>query len=104
MSDLFSIRFDADSQAYNVSGELTLATAKAVLSESTRLFDNAARLDIDLANVTRADSAGLALLVAWMLQARVGNKPIQFQHVPSQMLAIAKASGLDDILPVKQQT
>jgi len=101
MSDLFSISFDADSQVYNVSGELTLDTAKAVLSESKSLFDSAARLDIDLAKVTRADSAGLALLVAWMRQAEQGSKPIAFQHVPTQMLAIAKASGLDEILPVK---
>ncbi len=101
MSDLFSISFDTDSQVYNVSGELTLETATAVLSKSTSLFDTAARLDIDLANVTRADSAGLALLVSWMRQARQGSKPIEFQHVPAQMLAIAKASGLDEILPVK---
>jgi len=101
MSDLFSITFDADSQTYNIRGELTLATAKAVLSESTDLFGNAAKLDIDLANVTRADSAALALLMSWMRQAREGNKPIQFQHIPAQMLAIAKASGLDEILPLK---
>lgn len=101
MSNLFNISFDADSQIFNVSGELTLDTAKAVLSESTNLFDSAARIDIDLTNVTRADSAGLALLIAWMRQARQGSKPIEFQHVPSQMMAIAKASGLDEILPVK---
>lgn len=101
MSDLFSIKFDADSQTYNVHGELTLETAKAVLTESTRLFDSAAKLDIDLADVSRADSAALALLVSWMRQAKQGNKPITFQHVPTQMLAIAKASGLDEILPLK---
>lgn|SRR5690554_7991545 len=100
MSELFTIKFDAGSQIYSVSGELTLDTVTEALSESTELFEKADTLDIDLANVTRADSAGLALLVAWMRQARQSEKKIQFQHVPAQMLAIAKASGLDEILPV----
>ncbi len=101
MSDLFAIRFDEDSQSYRVGGELTLDTAKAVVSETEHLFDNAAQLDIDLAEVTHADSAGLAVLVNWMRQAKQSEKNISFQHLPAQMLAIAKATGLDEILPLK---
>lgn len=101
MSDLFAIQFDRDSQIYRISGELTLETARAVMMESENLFDSAAKLDIDLAQVTRADSAGLALLVTWMRQANQSEKSICFEHVPAQMLAIAKASGLDAILPFK---
>lgn len=101
MSDLFAIQFDSDSQIYRVSGEMTLETARDALAETERLFDNAASLDIDLTQVSRADSAGLALLVSWMRQAKQAEKDIYFQHIPEQMLAIAKASGLDEILPLK---
>jgi phospholipid transport system transporter-binding protein len=101
MSDLFAVQFDADSQVYRVSGEMTLASAREVQAETRNLFAQAAKMDIDLAHVTRADSAGLALLVSWMRQAKQAEKTISFQHVPSQMLAIAKASGLDEILPLK---
>jgi phospholipid transport system transporter-binding protein len=101
MSDLFNIQFDADNQRYLVSGELTLDSASAVLAESGPLFDKAPQLDIDLAQVSRADSAGLALLITWMRQAKQSDKNISFTHLPAQMLAIAKASGLDAILPLK---
>jgi phospholipid transport system transporter-binding protein len=101
MSELFAIEFDRSSQTYHISGELTLDTARAVKKESDERFDNAVALDIDLTHVTRSDSAGLALLIAWMRQANQSDKQISFQHVPAQMLAIAKASGLDDILPIK---
>jgi phospholipid transport system transporter-binding protein len=101
MSDLFNIQFDGDSRCYRVSGELTLDTASSVLTESQALFDKAPQLDIDLAQVSRADSAGLALLITWMRQAKQSDKTISFAHLPEQMLAIAKASGLDAILPLK---
>lgn len=102
MSDLFTIQYDGDSQCYLISGELTLETAKAVLAETESQFDKSAQLDIDLAQVSRADSAGLALLITWMRQAKQSDKKISFAHLPAQMLAIAKASGLDTILPLKQ--
>jgi phospholipid transport system transporter-binding protein len=100
MSELFAIQFDKDSQTYQVSGELTLEMARLVKEDTDKRFANAPALNIDLANVSRADSAGLALLVAWMRQAKESDKVISFHHVPAQMLAIANASGLDAILPI----
>ena len=41
------------------------------------------------------------LIGAWMRQANASDKAISFHHVPAQMLAIANASGLDAILPIK---
>ena len=101
MSELFEINFDKEQQLYHVSGELTLDTAGEVLTQTESLFASAAVLDIDLAGVSRADSAGLALLIAWMRQAKQDEKSISFRHLPAQMLAIAEASGLDEMLPLK---
>lgn len=101
MSDLFAIQFDSDSQTYLVSGEMTLETARTAMAETESLFDKVASVEIDLAQVTRADSAGLALLVTWMRQAKKADKNICFEHIPAQMLAIAQASGLDEFLPLK---
>jgi len=101
MSELFAIQFDKDSQTYHVSGELTLETARVVKEDTDKRFVTATAMNIDLSKVSRADSAGLALLVAWMRQANETDKVISFRHVPAQMLAIANASGLDAILPIK---
>ncbi|MCX4187954.1 STAS domain-containing protein [Methylophaga sp. OBS4] len=101
MSDLFAIRYDNETQTFRVSGELSLDSAAAAMTAAEDLFNSTAELDIDLAEVSRSDSAGLALLIAWMRQAKQSEKTISFRHLPAQMLAIAKASGLDEFLPLK---
>jgi phospholipid transport system transporter-binding protein len=100
MSQAVSINLDTSSDVILVSGELTFATVNTVLGEIQKLATSLPALNIDLADVTRSDSAGLALLVHWMRVARTAKKQIVFHHIPGQMLAIASASGLDELLPV----
>lgn len=87
---------------FQISGELSFATVTAVLEEGReRLFLNAGEcVDLDLAGVSRADSAGLALLIEWMRQAQKRQVAIRFHHLPEQLLAIARAGELDGLLPV----
>jgi phospholipid transport system transporter-binding protein len=99
MSQAVSINLEPTSEAILVSGEMTFATVNAVLGEIQTLVTALPALNIDLADVTRSDSAGLALLVHWMRVAKTAKKPIVFHHIPGQMLAIASASGLDELLP-----
>ena len=94
----FSLTFDADKQVIRVGGELSFATVNDVLLQSNDVFKPADTLTIDLSAVTRSDSAGVALLVGWMRTAKNSNKKIVFHHIPAQMLAIAGASGLDELL------
>lgn len=87
---------------YRVSGELTFSTVNALLNESRAiLFSGAGEaLELDLGEVSRADSAGLALLIQWMRMAHHGGRTIRFLNLPQQLLAIAEASDLDEILPI----
>lgn len=101
MKDLYSIAIDADTDLLKVKGELTFVTANAIFQQSQTLFAPISALDIDLADVTRSDSAGLALLVEWIRSARQKNKTIVFHNVPDQILAIASASGVDELLPIQ---
>ncbi|MDC9724318.1 MAG: STAS domain-containing protein [Gammaproteobacteria bacterium] len=96
-----SLTVDAQSNVVSLSGELSFSTVKQVLEESTTLFSPIIDLDIDLSKVNRSDSAGLALLVHWMRVAKQENKKIVFHNIPSQMLAIADASGLNELLPIQ---
>jgi len=57
-------------------------------------------LDIDLGHVQRSDSAGLALLVECLRHARETGRTIRFFNIPAQMLAIARVSALDEVLPL----
>ncbi len=86
---------------FQLAGELSFATVPQVYAQGGVLFDSkAATLVLDLRGVGRTDSAGLALLVEWLRQARRRRQDLRFRNIPAQLLAIAKASGLEDILPL----
>lgn len=86
----------------HVSGDLTFATVTALWRDSRPLLAaGGAQLQIDLAGVGRADSAGLALLVEWLRSARAAGTELVFLAVPAQLLAIASASGVEHLLPLQ---
>lgn len=83
-----------------LEGELSFTTVSRLFDEAQSLLGGTDVIRIDLQGIRRADSAGLALLVAWMRSARGLGKPIQFLNIPQQMLAIARVSSLDQVLPL----
>lgn len=94
-------RLEAGVGQLQLSGDLTFATVTALLAESQALFATGGdALRIDLSAVGRADSAGLALLIEWLRVARRAGRTLEFHGVPDQMVAIAKASGLAEVLPL----
>ena len=85
-----------------LSGVLSFQTVPMIWQHGLKLFNEAPSLVLDLKQIDRSDSAGLALLIEWMRFARSQNKPISYINMPSQMLAIARASSLDSILPLSR--
>jgi len=79
----------SDAQCWQLTGELSFATVTQLLTEFTTM-----PAAIDLSQVTRTDSAGLALLI----ELRKRHQSIEFHHLPEQMLTLAKVSGVDEIL------
>jgi phospholipid transport system transporter-binding protein len=101
MSQSYSINVDPASSIIHVSGDLTFATVGRVLDQMEKLPAGMGKLNFDLIKVKHSDSAGLALLVHWMRQANNENRQIMFSNVPKQLLAIASASGLEELLPLQ---
>jgi phospholipid transport system transporter-binding protein len=89
-----------DDGTFSLSGELSFASVPEVWKAAESLFEGASQFEIDLSEVTRSDSSGLALLVEWARYARREGKEIRFVRVPDQMIAIARVSGLDRVLPL----
>jgi len=83
-----------------LAGTLSFKTVPVIWKQGLDLFNQAPSLMLDLSEVKRSDSAGVALLIDWMRFARRHNKPISYINMPSQMLAIVRASSLDAILPL----
>ncbi len=85
---------------WRLSGELSFQTVPGLSERSAALFADQSHVDVDLRDVRRADSAGVALLVEWAREARQRAVEIRYLNVPGQMLAIARVSSLDQILPL----
>ncbi len=52
---------------------------------------------LDLQDVKHTDSAGLALLIEWLNEAKRADKSLKFQHLPSQLLTLATVGGVEDL-------
>lgn len=81
-----------------ISGDLTFETVSGLRERGAEVLQGDADVTLDLNEVTRADSAGLALMVEWLKQAKRKDASLQVVNMPDQMLAIARMSKLDSIL------
>jgi phospholipid transport system transporter-binding protein len=84
----------------SLRGELTFTTVEQLDEpvERLRSAQQAGRVDVDLGGVTRADSAGLALLVGFIAAARESQFSVAFRGVPDRLQAIARISEVDALL------
>lgn len=81
-----------------VAGALTFETVPGLYQNSARWFEGAGDLILDLAQVERADSAGLALLIEWLRRAQAANRTLRFANIPAQVQTLIRINGLQDAL------
>lgn len=86
-----------------VTGELTFASARDARQLGVMVLESssASRLVIDCGAVTRADSAGLAVLLDWLAWGRRKSRPVSLENLPDSLLAIARISEVDGLLTAK---
>ena len=87
-----------DAYTYFVRGPMTFDSVSDLWSGSRELFSASDSVQIDLSEVSRTDSAGLALLVQWLREAAGRGGSVRFSNLPSQLLAIADASNLERLI------
>ena len=87
-----------------ITGALTFETVVAISKASRPLFVPESTLHVSLAGVIHTDSAAVALVLEWMRQAHHVNASLQLEHIPSQMLSIAKMCGLQTLIEGKSAT
>jgi phospholipid transport system transporter-binding protein len=85
-----------------LEGELGVASVPGLLAQAMPALQGSGNIAVDLKGVTRADSAGLALLVELMRGSSRHGRSIAFNHVPAQLLSIARVCGLEEILPLSK--
>jgi len=90
---------NVNTSTQTVSGALTLETVPALYRNSAGWFTGAGELILDLAQVERADSAGLALLIEWLRRAKAAKCTLRFTNIPAPVLTLIRINGLQDALP-----
>lgn len=95
-----TVRFETDGeQVYRIIGELNISTVPQLLKDMSVLFSvNGESRVIDLTEVSRSDSAGLALLLEWQRLAEQQDIQLSFRNLPEQMQAIIQVSGLEKLI------
>jgi phospholipid transport system transporter-binding protein len=81
-----------------VSGPLTFETAPGWYQSSSAWFKAGGDLIIDLAQVSRTDSAGLALMIEWLRRAKAANCKLRFVGIPAQVQTLIRVNGLQHAL------
>jgi len=83
-----------------ISGELSrFSVADIKDNEYVNWFAHAA-IKIDLSNIVKADTAGLAWLVYLLEQAVKYSCHLSFSNIPEKLTKLITLSGLDGLLPI----
>lgn len=94
-------RIEPADGGYRVIGELSFTSVPELQGASAALFSGSDHIEIDLSEVQRSDSAGLALVLEWMRELRRRGGALKLRNPPEQMRALARLSGLDGLLPLE---
>jgi len=84
--------------AWRLAGPLVFETVPALFAQFTPSLAAAAETQIDLSGVTRADTAGLALLLEWLRLAQARGAQIRYTAWPDQVRALVRVNDLAKVL------
>lgn len=90
----FRLAADNDNRL-RASGAITFANAAQALA---RLPIARGSVDVDLSGVVKADSATLAVLIAWSARARMQGAALRYLNAPVALRNLAHLSDLDSLL------
>ena len=98
-----SLRFESGGRTgnYLLAGEMTFKTSLSAIREAASIIDAAyTPLHFDLSGVTRADSAGVGLLIEWQRIAARARCDLRYTQMPKSLESIMRVTGVLGMLPV----
>ncbi|MDQ2993914.1 MAG: STAS domain-containing protein [Pseudomonadota bacterium] len=78
----------------SVTGALTFASVPEWRRQGRRFIAQDAAPQFDFAEVQQSDSSGVALLLAWLRDAKAAEKNVLFINLPQQLLDVASVCGV----------
>lgn len=90
-----------DNGVFEISGRMTFQTVPQFVAHAGQwLKSGAGAITFDMRGVTLADSAGLALMLEWLQQARAANRELVFANVPEQVRHLIRVNGLTQVFGI----
>lgn len=94
-----SLAIDNENNILRFSGELNRDTLMPY-SPFKMLNTLTGKVIFDFSALSNVDSAGLAWLIQQLGQAKKKGLQVEFNKVPTQLLALAKVSAVTSLLPI----
>ncbi len=88
---------------FQIDGDMSFATAAQLLESSEAMFEDYTEIEVDLSQVARTDSAGLALMLEWINWANHSVREIRFENIPAKIRNIARATEVEDLLHIGER-
>lgn len=89
----------AMSKPLQISGEITFSTVPRWRCSGYKHISSNDHPVIEFANITRCDSSAVALLLAWLRDAKEKGKVVHFAHLPQQLMDVAEVYGVLKAVP-----
>jgi phospholipid transport system transporter-binding protein len=84
---------------YRLEAPLTFATAPLLRQPGLERIEAASdAVEFDLQHVPASDSAGLALLIDWLAEARARQRTLRYVQVPEALRALARLSEVESLI------
>jgi phospholipid transport system transporter-binding protein len=84
---------------YRLQAPLTFTSVADLREEGLKLIDSHAQeLTLDLQAVPAVDSAGLALLIDWLGEARAKSRTLHYVQPPKVLLSLARLSEVEKLI------
>ena len=99
-----SIKFTPSEEGGQLAGELTRQTIPKLPNKAVRKLISNSPIVLDLKQVKKVDTAGLAWLLALVEQAELNACQLTLTHLPSDLIKLAKLSAVDGFLPISSST
>jgi phospholipid transport system transporter-binding protein len=87
-------------KVFHAKGEFTLATAVAQRA-SLPALQAGEQLEINLSQISAADSAAVAVLLDWLRSARQQKAELCFTELPAGLAGLIRLYDVSAILPIK---
>lgn len=102
---MMSLHVERTDSTLVLSGELDhVGAAQALAASRGWLSGGKGPAQVELGGVQRSESAGVALLLEWLREARRCNREIHFLNVPPQLRSLLQFFDLETILtPAKSE-